>query len=154
MIIRLVYPVLIVLVILLAVLVAPFNRKVRLGFWPRITAGRGLRAAYARRDLSRPLVWFHAASAGELLQAEPVMARLRDDGVQLAVSLSSITATGWLQRLDPWPEVVWAGLLPPDFPGAVAGWMRHLRPAALVHLQADLWPGLVVAPMVPECPRC
>jgi len=137
------YPLLIVVILLLAILSLPFSRKMRKGFLPRVLAGRTLRAAFVRRDSTHPLVWFHAASAGELLQAEPIMARLREQNIQLMVSLSSISAVGWLDRFMDWPEVIWSGLLPPDFPWSVRGWLRGMQPTAVVHMQVDLWPGFV-----------
>ena len=109
----------------------------RRGVWDR------LRQAAARRDPTRPLVWFHAASAGELLQAEPVMRRVREGGAQVAVTLSSVSGQRWLARVEAWPELVWADLLPFDLPGAAARLFAALRPTALVFVQADLWPGLV-----------
>ncbi len=110
----------------------------------RALVGR-LRAAPQRapRDPARPLVWFHVASAGELLQAEPLLRRFRERGAQLAVTLSSASGLVWLERLQDWPELVWAGLLPIDFPRRMERLLESLRPSVLVYLQADLWPGLV-----------
>jgi 3-deoxy-D-manno-octulosonic-acid transferase len=52
--------------------------KIRSGHRRRQGAVKRLRHwAAAGRDQSRPLVWFHASSVGEGLQAESVMRELR-----------------------------------------------------------------------------
>jgi len=61
-----------------APLVARFDKKVARGLDGR----RGLAArlaawAAAQRDTKRPLVWMHAPSVGEGLQAKPVLETLR-----------------------------------------------------------------------------
>jgi 3-deoxy-D-manno-octulosonic-acid transferase len=124
---------------------AAFSPKVRAGLVRRVGVWRRFRAVPSRRDPGRPLVWVHAASAGEFLQAEPILRRLRGDGAQLAVSLTSVSGLRWLERIADWPELIWGDLLPFDFPWAVRRLLRGLRPDAIVYVQADLWPGLVGA---------
>ena len=118
---------------------ALFHPKLRRSLMGRLRAP----PQRAPRDPARPLVWFHVASAGELLQAEPLLRRFRERGAQLAVTLSSASGLAWLERLADWPELVWAGLLPIDFPRRIGRLLESLQPSVLVYLQADLWPGLV-----------
>ena len=52
--------------------------RIRAGLRARSAAGeRLLDWSRSRRDLNRPLVWFHAASVGEGRQAESVLLALR-----------------------------------------------------------------------------
>ena len=44
------------------------------------------------RDPQKPLVWFHVASAGEWLQAQPVIQRCAEQGVQCVLTYTSINA--------------------------------------------------------------
>src|SRR5450759_1188420 len=65
----------------------PGSAKVLAAFRAR----RGIRARYAawgaaKRDPSRPLLWVHASSVGEGLQARPVIARLRERHPDLQVA--------------------------------------------------------------------
>ncbi|MCZ6645712.1 MAG: hypothetical protein O7B79_05675 [SAR324 cluster bacterium] len=143
MLIRVIYWSLLPLLWLTVWAVALCNIKLRRGMLAR----RGFRAefgkAQGRRQPQRPLVWVHAASAGEFLQAEPILKRLRERGAQLAVSLGSVSGLPWLERIGHWPELVWGGLLPFDFPWNARLLLRGLRPQAIVHVQAELWPSLV-----------
>ena len=129
--------------LVLAGLAAIFHPKLRASLWARVGIRKRLREAATRRDTSRPLIWFHVASAGELLQAEPVMNRCRDGGAQVAMTLTSVSGLDWITRLADWPELVWADVLPPDFPGAARRMWDVLQPSALIFVQADVWPGLI-----------
>lgn len=97
----------------------------------------------AQRDRSRPLLLLHAASAGELRQAQPVLARLRarHPAWQLAVTCFSPSGLPVLPALG--ADV--AGLLPFDRPAAVAALLDALAPSAIVYSRSDLWPELVHA---------
>ncbi len=145
MLIRTIYVLCLPLLAGLAWAAAIAHPKLRAGLLRRIGWRGRLRKAMARRKRELPLVWFHAASAGELLQAEPVMRRFQERGAQLALSLTSVSGLPWLERLEDWPALVWADLLPFDFPWNTGLLLEELRPAALVHIQAELWPGLVFA---------
>jgi 3-deoxy-D-manno-octulosonic-acid transferase len=129
----------------LAWVLSPLFPKLRASFRQRRGLWRRFQAAAAKRDISRPLVWFHVASAGEFLQAEPLLRRFRDAGWQLAVTLSSVSGRRWVQRIGGWPELVWADLLPWDLWGAAKRLYAGLEPRLVVYLQADLWPGPVWA---------
>lgn len=141
---RLIYAIVLLPVVLAAMAAAPFKPKLRAALSGRKGWRGGFGRALAGRDPGAPLVWFHVASAGEFLQAEPIMAALRGEGVQLAVTLSSPSGLKWLERIRDWPELVWSGLLPLDFPWNAARMLEGLRPAAMVYVQAELWPGLLM----------
>jgi 3-deoxy-D-manno-octulosonic-acid transferase len=124
-------------------LLSAVSPKLRAAFRERRGLWRRLAQGAARRDETRPLVWFHVASAGEFLQAEPLLRRFRDAGWQLAVTVASVSGRRWLARVAGWPELIWADLLPWDLWGAAPRLYRRLAPRLVVYLQADLWPGLV-----------
>ncbi len=92
------------------------------------------------RDPSRPLVWFHAPSVGEGLQAEAVIAglRARHPRWQLAYTHFSPSAEGLAKRIG----ADFADYLPYDTPGAVDALLDAIRPTALVFTKLDLWPEL------------
>jgi 3-deoxy-D-manno-octulosonic-acid transferase len=96
--------------------------------------------ARSSRDDTRPLVWFHAASVGEGLQADIVMRQLqllRPD-CQLVYTHFSPSAAGLAARLP----VDVADYLPYDLPASADRLLSALRPDLLVFAKLDLWPEL------------
>lgn len=95
------------------------------------------------RDRARPLVWFHAPSAGEARQAEPVLRRLRtrQPGWQLAFTYTSSSAEPVAAEFP----VEAHGYLPFDRPRDIARYLDALDPTALLFTKLDVWPELVLA---------
>lgn len=93
-----------------------------------------------KRDRSRPLVWFHAPSVGEGLQAEAVIqaARRSHPEWQVAYTHFSSSAEGLAARIG----ADFADYLPYDTRGAMDALLDALDPTALVFTKLDLWPEL------------
>jgi 3-deoxy-D-manno-octulosonic-acid transferase len=110
-----------------------------------LRARRGIRARYAawsasQRDAGRALLWMHAPSVGEGLQARPVLQRLRAvrPDLQLAYTHFSPSAEAFARGLD----VDFADYLPFDTPADARAALDALRPTALVFSKLDVWPAL------------
>ena len=110
-----------------------------------LRARRGIRRRYQRwglahRDASRALVWMHAPSVGEGLQARPVLERLRSHHpeLQLAYTFFSPSAERFASTLD----TDFSDYLPFDTRGAARVALDALRPAVLAFSKLDIWPTL------------
>jgi len=117
------------------------DRKVGDGHRQRRGAADRLAAwADRARDPVRPLVWFHAASVGEGLQAESVLLELRRlvPACQIAYTHFSPSAEPLARRL----EVEAADYLPYDLPAPADRLLQALAPQLLVFAKLDLWPEL------------
>jgi 3-deoxy-D-manno-octulosonic-acid transferase len=113
--------------------------------WRALRARRGIRARYAawgreERDPSRPLLWMHAPSVGEGLQARPVLLHLRatHPELQLAYTHFSPSAERFARALG----VDFTDYLPFDTRADARTALDALRPAALVFSKLDVWPTL------------
>jgi 3-deoxy-D-manno-octulosonic-acid transferase len=118
--------------------------KVRASLRARRGVVRRIEAwARAHRDPQRPLLWVHAPSVGEGLQARAVLdlIRRRHPGWQVAYTHFSPSAQGFAHRLD----VDLADYLPWDTAAAAQRTLAALRPAALVFTKLDVWPALACA---------
>jgi 3-deoxy-D-manno-octulosonic-acid transferase len=115
--------------------------KLREGDRGRREAEERLRQwARASRDRSRPLVWLHASSVGEGLQAESVLLELKPlaPQAQYLYTHFSPSAAALARRLP----VDFADFLPYDLPGSCARLVEELSPDLLVFSKLDLWPEL------------
>ena len=114
--------------------------------WRSLRARRGLVSRYAAwgragRDPARPLLWMHAPSVGEGLQARPVLqlARARRPSLQLAYTYFSPSAERFARGLG----ADFADYLPFDTRASAGAALDALRPRALVFAKLDVWPLLV-----------
>jgi len=122
-------------------LVAPFNPKVGAGHRGRAGATERLKTwAAAHRDRNRPLLWIHASSVGEGLQAIAVLGRLRARHPDWQVLYTHFSPSA--ERLAGKVPADCAGYLPYDLPGTVDSVLTALEPTALVFSKLDLWPEL------------
>ena len=96
--------------------------------------------AKSHREEGRPLVWFHAASVGEGLQAEAVLRELRRrcPECQIVYTHFSPSAAGLASRI----EADAADYLPYDMSRNVDRLLSALKPDLLVFAKLDLWPEL------------
>lgn len=111
-----------------------------------LRARHGIRDRYqhwaaTHRDAGRPLVWMHAPSVGEGLQARPVLSllRARHPELQLAYTFFSPSAVDFAGSLD----VDFRDYLPFDAAADMAAALDALRPTALIFSKLDVWPELV-----------
>lgn len=126
---------------LLARLPIPSDAKA----WRAVRARSGSLERFERwaresRDAARPLLWMHAPSVGEGLQARPVIALLhaRRPDLQIVYTHFSPSAERFAATLG----ADFTDYLPFDTASAARRLFDALRPSALVFAKLDLWPRL------------
>ncbi len=114
-----------------------------------LQARRGVRARYrawgaAHRDAERPLLWVHAPSVGEGLQARPVLELARDErpDAQRVYTYYSPSAHNFARGVVRAGLAEHADVLPFDTGGDARALLDALRPTALVFSKLDVWPTL------------
>src|SRR5690606_9445639 len=126
---------------------APAVRKAHRG---RLAAPARLREwAATHRDPARPLVWFHAASVGEGLQARAVLTELRRIRPDFQAVFTHFSASA--DRLESSMPADFSGYLPYDRQGDVIESLEALRPALLVFAKLDVWPELATQARLRGC---
>jgi 3-deoxy-D-manno-octulosonic-acid transferase len=111
----------------------------RRGLWQRL-AGQ-----LSHRDPAKPLIWFHVASAGEFLQAQPVLERCTKDGFECAVTFTSVNGMKWIRKtgFSPGQRPVIIDYLPFDSARNMVRLLEMLKPSVIVYVAYDLWPNLI-----------
>jgi 3-deoxy-D-manno-octulosonic-acid transferase len=110
--------------------------KSRINLLGSITAWAG-----AHRDTSRPLLWMHASSVGESLQALPVLKlfRERNRDLQIVFTFYSPSAEAGARKFP----ADFVSYLPFDTSSSMRKIIAALSPSAIVFSKLDVWPNLV-----------
>jgi 3-deoxy-D-manno-octulosonic-acid transferase len=92
---------------------------------------------------SRPRVWFHAVSVGEVHLLRNLIARFQVNAPGIEIVVSSSTDTGQVeaQRLFADHSVIPAPL---DFSWSLREAIQRVQPDLLVLAESELWPGLLI----------
>lgn len=129
----------------LATLAATSNDKIR-------TSISGKKGVWDRLDKhlegkvnSRKTIWFHAPSAGEFIQVQPLLEMFLNDDYQCVLTYNSISAEKWIAKttLATKNQPLFTDYLPIDTVDKVQTWLKKLNPSALVLVKYDLWPNLI-----------
>jgi 3-deoxy-D-manno-octulosonic-acid transferase len=97
-----------------------------------------------RRTGSRPCVWLHAVSVGEVNLLATTIAELSRQRPDWEIVVSTTTKTGYdLARKKYADHTVF--YCPLDFSWAVNSAMQRVRPKLLVLAELELWPNLIAA---------
>jgi 3-deoxy-D-manno-octulosonic-acid transferase len=112
----------------------------------RTAADRLAEWARTARDPARPLLWMHAPSVGEGLQARVVLEALavRRPDLQLVFTYFSPSAEGLAARMP----VDYAGPLPWDTWSEIGRAVVAASPSAVVFTKTEVWPTLAEAARV------
>ncbi|HSG19693.1 MAG TPA: glycosyltransferase N-terminal domain-containing protein, partial [Burkholderiaceae bacterium] len=140
---QMLYNLLLPVALLGARIAARRNPKLRETLSGQRTASKRMQGSLPGRDPARPLLWFHVASAGEFLQALPVLERCVASGAQAVLTVTSVSGMRWVERRRGELPVLAADYLPLDTSRNARRLLETLEPAALIFTKYDLWPNLV-----------
>ena len=94
------------------------------------------------RTSSRPCVWLHAVSVGEVLQVRPVLRQLAAARPDWEFVITTTTRTGLDVAKQEFPQHT-VCYFPLDFSWAVRRAIQRVRPSAIVLVEMELWPNFV-----------
>ena len=134
---------------------APFLVWLAVDVWRGGRFARGWRAQLTL-DLPEvapgtPLVWLHAASVGETLAVERVLAQLKSRHPELRQLITSTSAAGH-ELAEKRGIADLRTYLPFDFPGLPGRLLDRVRPKLLIVAETEIWPNLLAAARLRSIP--
>jgi len=96
-----------------------------------------------QQKLSSPLIWFHAASVGEVKALATILPKLKRLKPDCSIAVSVVTKTGKKQARESLPQVDLIFYFPLDFPFILRKVLKKLNPSFLVLVETELWPNLI-----------
>ena len=88
-----------------------------------------------------PVIWFHAASLGEVMQIAPLAQYLtRSEQIKILVTTTTATGADWVAREMPYAAHRFA---PIDTPAAIQRFLEGWLISAAIFVEGDLWPRLL-----------
>ena len=131
--------------VLLSYLIAPVVVVFLLwrGFFNRAYFDRfGERFGFTRLSFSRPAIWVHAVSVGEVQAAAPLVRELNRKHPDIPIVITTVTPAGAQRAVDLLGDCARHCYAPYDLPGAVARFFDAARPALAIIIETELWPTL------------
>ena len=107
------------------------------GLWERLGAAPGKLASS-----SKPAIWVHAVSVGEVLAITPVVEELKTRYPGFRVVVSTVTDTGQRLARERFGERD-VFYFPLDFAFAVRNYVRVLRPSLVIVAETEFWPNFL-----------
>ncbi len=112
---------------------------------PGYRRGMGQRLGFVRvHPAQAGGILIQAASVGEVQAARPLIQALREEWPDHALMVSTHTPTGATTLQSHWGGAIAHTFSPLDTPGACARFLDRLQPRALVLLERELWPEMLL----------
>jgi len=96
------------------------------------------------RPASQHGLWIHAASVGEVQAARPLIEALRRQWPDHSLTVTTQTPTGARQLHSHWGGALQHLFYPLDTPGATARFLDRLQPVAVILIERELWPEMLL----------
>ncbi len=103
------------------------------------------RFGFYRQPIGSKSIWFHTVSAGESIAAAPLIRDFAQrDALKRPVLVTTMTPTGSEQVTGLLGDCVQHCYAPYDFTFAVRRFFAHVQPRALILMETEIWPNLIL----------
>lgn len=107
---------------------------------------------------TKPIIWVHAVSVGELLSAIPFIKQLEQDYPNHHILITTMTPTGServLQIFGPkLKKTIFHVYLPYDLPRFINRFLNYFNPQCCFIMETEIWPNLYWAAIERKIPIC
>lgn len=98
------------------------------------------------------LLWFHAASVGELNSILPLIHALTAHKPTLHILVTTVTVTSATIAVQRLPERALHQFAPIDTPDAISAFLNHWQPHAACFIDSEFWPNMLTMTHDMGCP--
>ena len=98
-----------------------------------------------REPPSRPVIWVHAVSVGEVRAAAPLVRAIAARWPECQVLVTCMTAAGRDTVKQVYGESVLAAFLPYDLPSSMRRLLEWYRPRVAILMETEVWPNMIAA---------
>lgn len=98
------------------------------------------------------LVWFHAASVGELNAIRPLLHKIKADHSALNILLTTGTVTSAKIAAEHLADIAIHQFVPVDGPRMVRRFLEHWKPDAAFFVESEIWPNLIYETSIKNIP--
>ncbi|TVO35949.1 lipid IV(A) 3-deoxy-D-manno-octulosonic acid transferase [Vibrio algivorus] len=88
---------------------------------------------------SQAPVWIHTVSVGETIAATPFIRALKQKYPNIPIVITTTTSTG-AEQAAKLSDIAEHRYMPLDLPFAIKGFIRKVRPQAMLIMETELWP--------------
>ena len=93
-------------------------------------------------QITKPLVWLHAVSVGEVQAAKPLVEQLLKKHPDRQLLITTTTPTGMATVKQLFGERVLQLYFPYDLPLSISRFLNKLNPKLLIVMETEIWPNL------------
>ncbi|WP_193002370.1 lipid IV(A) 3-deoxy-D-manno-octulosonic acid transferase [Vibrio litoralis] len=91
------------------------------------------------KNQSQRPIWIHTVSVGETIAATPFIRALKQQYPYTPIVISTTTSTG-AEQAAKLSDIAEHRYMPIDFPFAIKGFLRVIRPQSMLIMETELWP--------------
>lgn len=92
---------------------------------------------------SKPVIWIHAVSVGEVEACRPVIGTLRNEFPEHQILITTMTPTGSARVKSVFADSVEHCYLPYDVPFAIKRFLNNSHPQFGIIMETEIWPNLL-----------
>ena len=128
----------------LLIKVYPKHDKLKKSYELKKHSLKQLENYFLSQDKNNNIIHFHVASAGELLQAYPLIKIFKKNNYKILLTYTSISAKIWIDKRSHDLEAIdYSTSLPIDNKSNMEVFFKLFRPKVIIFTKFDLWPGLI-----------
>ncbi|MGM0410234.1 MAG: 3-deoxy-D-manno-octulosonic acid transferase [Bacillota bacterium] len=92
---------------------------------------------------NKKIIWFHAASVGEIMIAEKLINTINEKHKKYDIILSTSTHSGKLLAEKKFKNNIYITMLPFDLPWIIKRFLKKISPNLVIIIEPDLWPNFI-----------